>query len=161
MYNGFGDKPSLLFAVGERIVAGGGAPEPSEERDLAAELLAEPDPRRRIEIVAAETRRVWEGGMLQFESMLLDAAASDPRAAEVASAAWQQKFEENRQLFALVFPEGSRRTDLDHDEALDLLFALDSAAFARILIEDRGWSYDQFERVLATTLERLFLGSSD
>ena len=98
--------------------------------------------------------------MLDFESMLLEAAASDPRAAEVAAEAWQRKLAEDRQVFDLVFPAGTLPAGLDRDSALDLFFALDSSAFVRILIKDRGWSFDQFEQELAGMLERLFMGSS-
>jgi hypothetical protein len=37
-----------------------------------------------------------------------------------------------------------------------VFFALDSAAFVRILIDDRGWSYDTYERWLAAILRRIF-----
>ena len=160
VYNGFRDKPSLLFAVGERIVSGAAAAA-SPPRDFAEEIGAESDPHRRIEIGAAWARTVWEQGMLDFESMLLDAAASDPRAADVAAAAWQQKFQEDRQAFDLIFPAGTLPAGLDRDHALDLFFAMDSAAFVRILIKDRGWSFDQFEHELAGMLARVFVDPSD
>lgn len=154
IYNVFSDKPSLLVAVGLRVVAGELSPRPA--RDFEAELRAATDPLERIHIAAAWSRMVWEQGMLRFESMLLDAAASDPRAAEVARSVWQQKYDDNKRLFAVVFPEDSRRPGDDFDDAYDVLFALDSAAFVRILIDDRGWTFDKYERWLATILRRLF-----
>lgn len=156
VYNVFGDKPSLLVAVGMRVLSGALAPGGAEGGDFRTRLLAQPDQRSRIRFAAAWERMIWEKGMLRFESMLLDAAASDPRAAEIAAAVWKQKYDENRELFALAFPTDQRPAGDDPDEAYDLFFALDSAAFVRILIDDRGWSFDTYEKWLATMLERLF-----
>lgn len=154
IYNVFGDKPSLLAAVGLRVVAGEVGPSP--KRDFEAELRAAPGVQERIEIAVAWSRMVWEQGMLRFEAMLLDAAAADARAAEVARTMWQQKYDENKRLFALVFPEDCRHPGDDFDDAYDVFFALDSAAFVRILIDDRGWTFDKYERWLATIVRRLF-----
>lgn len=93
--------------------------------------------------------------MLRFESMLLEADAHDARAAAVAESVWQRKYDENRELFAAVFA-GSMRPEDDFDEAYDVFFALNSAAFVRVLVDDRGWTFDTYERWTATMLRRLF-----
>lgn len=156
VYNAFGDKPSLLVAVGVRVVSGALAPDLAEGGDLRAQLLATDDPLERIEIAARWERMIWEHGMLRFESMVLDAAATDPRAAEIAETTWRRKYEENKPLFAIAFPEDLRPPGDDPDEAYDLFFALGSAAFTRILIDERGWSFDDYERWIAKILRRLF-----
>lgn len=159
VYNTFGDKPGLLYAVGQRVVSGQLAPEGN--RSLASELRDEPNPERRIEIIAEWSRMTSEQGMLEFESMLLDAAGSDPRVTEVAAQAWRQKYEDTKRVFPLVFPDEVRNDDFALQEALDLVFAIDSAAFTRTLIEDRDWSWDKYERLLAVVLRRLFARISD
>lgn len=158
IYNTFGDKPTLLYEVGVRIVSGELASDEATKRDFATELTTEPDPMGKIRIAAAWSRMTWEQGMLQFETMLLDAAATDPRVADIANQAWEQKYRDNERLFPLVFPEPARHNDA-LDDQLDLLFAIDSAAFVRILIEDRGWSWDKYEEWLATILQRLLLNN--
>lgn len=158
VYNNFGDKPTLLYEVGNRVVSG----ERSDDgRDLLGEITAETDPLRRIEMIAAESRRTYEEGMLQLESMLLDAAGSEPRVAEIAAGAWHQKYEDIERVFPAVFPEEVRNGDFDLDEAIDLVYAVQSAASIRILIEDRNWSWDKYERLLVTTLRRLFTRVQD
>jgi AcrR family transcriptional regulator len=156
VYNAFSDKPSLLVAVGLRVLSGELVPAFSDQGDFRTQLLAKSDPIERSTFAAAWSRMVWEQGMLRFESMLLDAAASDPRAAEVAATIWQRKYDENKELFALAFPEAYRNVGVDPEESYDVFFALDSAAFVRILIDDRGWSYDTYERWLAAILRRIF-----
>lgn len=160
VYTTFGDKPSLLFEVGVAVLSGELGAESPDTRDYVAEILAEDDVDRRLALAAAWERSVWERGMLRFESMLLDAAATDSRAAEVAAAAWKQKYEQNRELFAAIFPPAWRNPGDDFDELYDLFFALDSAAFVRILVEDRGWSFDDFERWFAEMLRRVFVRPS-
>jgi AcrR family transcriptional regulator len=160
VYNIFGDKPSLLVAVGDRVIAGEAEPEGPPGRNYEAELRAASNDAERVELAAAWSRTVWEGGMLRFESMLLDAGAHDARAAAVAESVWQRKYDENRALFAAVFA-GSVRAEDDFDEAYDVFFALNSAAFVRVLIDDRGWTFDTYERWTATMLRRLFTGRED
>lgn len=164
VYATFGDKPSLLVAVGMRVITGevtngdttaGDASRPAEP-DIAAELNAAPDQDTRTAIAARWARRTWEHGMLRFEAMLLDAAGTDPRAAEVAATMWKQKYDENRQLFELAFPPRQFPAGGDPDASYDIFFAIDSAAFVRILIDDCGWSWDEFERRLVTILRRQF-----
>lgn len=155
IYNVFGDKPSLLVAVGLRAVSGVLAPDATPGHDFESELRAAPGPRERVEVAAKWSRRVWEGGVLRFESMLLD-AASDPRAAEIAASVWKRKVDYNRRLFPIAFPKRSLPAGDDFDEAFDLFCAIDSAAFVRILIDDRGWTFDRYERWVAVILRRLF-----
>lgn len=158
VYNTFDDKPTLLYEVGKQVVSGDlGA----ERRHLVAQLQTEEDPLQRIAVIAAETRRTYEQGMLRFESMLLDAAASDARVAEIAAGAWRQKYEDIERLFPLILPDEVRNDDFDLNEAIDLVFAMENASSMRILIEDRGWSWDQYERLYATTLRRLFTRIQD
>lgn len=156
IYKAFGDKPSLLVAVGMRVVSGELAPELSEAGDLRAQLLAREDLEERIAFAAAWSRMVWEKGMLRFEAMMLDAGASDPRAAEIASELWQRKYDEDRELFNEVFPASARPHGDDPDEGYDVFFGLQSAAFVRILIDDCGWSWDTYEQWTAKMLRRLF-----
>lgn len=157
VYKVFGDKPSLLVAVGERVVSAGTSDGSQAGRDYLAEIRSESEIEKRLTSLAAWSRSVWEGGMLEFESMLLDAAGTDARAAEVAQEVWDRKYEESRALTADVFKDDSLPGRDDADDVADLLFALDSAAFVRILIHDRGWSFEKYERWLVTILERLFV----
>lgn len=156
IYKVFGDKPSLLVAVGDRVISIAFESSGRADVDIASSLRAETDPLERIRLAATWSRMTWEQGMLDFESMLLDAAGADARAAEVADHVWQRKYEENKHWFALVFPPESLPKGDDFDEIYDLFFALDSASFVRILVRDRGWTYDDYERWLIKILRRLF-----
>lgn len=154
VYTSFGDKPSLLTEVGLRVISGTG--EHETDNDFAAALADSNGLDQRIAIGAAEARRVWEGGMLEFEAMLLDAAASEPRAADLAQQMWQRKYDENKRIFEVMIPRDVLPVGVDFDQAYDVFFALDSAAFTRILIEDRNWDWDTYQHWFATIIRRLF-----
>jgi AcrR family transcriptional regulator len=156
VYAVFADKPSLLVEVGRDVISGYLSQDAAPIRDFETEIRTVADPGDRIALAAAWNRSVWERGMLRFESMLLDAAATDPRASEVAAAVWKRKYDENKELFAVAFPEETRRPSDDFDDLYDIFFALDSAAFVRILIDDRGWTFDQYEGWLRAIMRRLF-----
>ena len=161
VYSVFGDKPSLLVEVGLNVISGELSQDATPVRDYAAAIRTAGDDEERIAVAAAWSRSVWERGMLRFESMLLDAAATDPRTAEIAASVWERKYDENKELFAVAFPAQSRRRGDDFDDLYDLFFAMDSAAFVRILIDDRGWTFDKYERWLRAVLRRLFTRFGD
>jgi hypothetical protein len=52
---------------------------------------------------------------------------------------------------------GLLRTDLDLDEAADVIWATNSPEFYLLLVGERGWSPDKFEAWLAPTRIRLLL----
>ena len=54
--------------------------------------------------------------------------------------------------------ESSLRPGLDMDAATDVVYALGSPETYRLLVTDRGWSRDRFERWYGDALERLLLG---
>lgn len=154
VYNTFGDKASLLYAVAAQVVSQG-------EAKLTAELAAEADPRARVRVVARQSRQTWEHGMVEFESMVFDAAANDPRLQEMARRALEAKYEDYKAGCQILFPEGVLRPGVEVDDVVDLMLAFDSAAVVRTLTHDRGWSLDKYEHWLAQFIERLFMRPQD
>ncbi len=154
VYNTFGDKPSLLYAVAARVVSQG-------EAIAMAELAAEADPRERVRVIARWARQTWEQGMVEFESMVFDAAASDPRLQEMARRAREAKYQNYKAGCQILFPEGVLRPGVELDDVVDLMLAFDSAAVVRTLTHDRGWSLDKYEHWLAQFIERLFISRQD
>ena len=157
IYDAFGDKAALLFAVGARVVAREDEPMPLSESDAWARVRRESDPIRRLELVAHFAREAWEGGMVEFESMVFDAAATDPRLHELARTALAAKRRDTAAVAAILFPDGVRRPDLKLEDIVDLVVAIDSAAVVRTLVQDLGWTYDKYERWLVEFLGRQFL----
>ncbi len=110
-----------------------------------------------MRIAARLSRAMWESGMLEFETMIFDTIATDTRLRELAHQAVQGKRQDSETVFDILFPPEVLRADVSKDEAIDLILAIDSAPVVRRLIEDLGWSYEQYERWLVHIPERLFL----
>ncbi len=60
-----------------------------------------------------------------------------------------------RRMLALVKGSGKLRRGLTLDRAADILYAVASPDSYRLLVEDRGWSPERFERWLAELLDRV------
>ena len=151
VYNAFGDKATLLLAVGEQVLRA------EDSEGWIARMRAEPDPIRRIELVASWSRDLWEHGLLELEAMLLEAGSVDARLAEVAEHARQSKLQMHRSLSAILFPDEIRRPDVTLDEVAGLTMAIDSAAVVRTLVSHLGWTFETYERWLVEILVRTFL----
>jgi AcrR family transcriptional regulator len=156
VYDAFGDKAALLYAVGERLADPQAEQVPVSESAAWQRLGDEPDPRARIRLAAGVERKMWERGMVDFEAMVTDAAAADPRLRDLARMAMEAKRRSTRAVAELLFADDCLRPDLTLDDAVDLMVAVDSAAVIRTLV-GLGWSYDKCERWLGDFLERQFL----
>lgn len=157
VYDNFGDKASLLYAVAERVVARQDDPVPLGDSRAWAELANEPDPRARVRTAARLSREAWEAGMIEFETMIFDTAASDAQLRDLARDAVHGKREDAAAVIDNVLPPEVVRPGVSRDEILDLLVAIDSAHVVRTLTQELGWTFDQYEHWLAEILERLFL----
>ena len=154
VYGVFGNKRSILATLVDVSIAGDDAPVAIVDRPWVAELRAEPDLRRRIRMLARNGRRILERRS-PIDSVL-DAAAATDR--EIASL-WQRVREERhagqRRMLELVRGDARLRRGVTLDRAADTFYAVASPESYRLLVEDRGWSPDRFERWIADALERL------
>ena len=160
VYDNFGDKAALLCAVGERIAALADEPVPFAESTAWNRLREDRDPRARIRLAAHLDREMWEGGMVEFESMLFDGAATDPRLETLARTAMEAKRRSSRVVAEIVFADGALRPGLTLDEVVDIMVAVDSAAVIRTF-QQLGWSFDKYERWLVEFMERQFLRAEE
>jgi AcrR family transcriptional regulator len=156
IYATFGNKRSLLSQVIDVSIAGDDAPVPVMERSWVREMRDEPDPQRRLRILARNGRSILERTTPIYE-VLRGAAPAD---AEI-SALWErnkaQRFAGQRELLRVLAAGGALREGLTARAAADILFAIGSPETYRLLVVDRGWSADRFEHWYADTLARLLL----
>jgi AcrR family transcriptional regulator len=156
IYATFGNKRSLLSQVIDVSIAGDDAPVPVMERSWVREMRDEPDPQRRLRILARNGRSILERTTPIYE-VLRGAAPAD---AEI-SALWErnkaQRFAGQRELLRVLAAGGALREGLTARAAADILFAIGSPETYRLLVGDRGWSADRFEHWYADTLARLLL----
>ena len=159
LYATFGSKRSILSALVDVSIAGDDEAVPIADRAWVGELRAEPDPRRRIRMLAHQGRLILER-RTPIDGVLQAAAATDP---EIA-ALWQQVREQRHTgqgaLLRMAVGPGNLRPGLSWSAAVDIGYAIGSPETYRSLVDDRGWSPERFERWYAESLERL-LGVRD
>ena len=156
VYATFGNKRSLLSSVINVSITGDDEPVPLLDRAWVQEMRDEPDPRRRLRILARNGRTILERITPIYE-VLRGAAAADPEIAVLWELYKSQRFAGQRELVRIVGAGGSLRKGLSADAAADTLFTIGSPETYRLLTVDRGWTPDRFERWYARTLARLLL----
>lgn len=156
VYATVGKKPALFRLLIETAISGGDRAVPAEEREYVRAIQAETDAARKLQLYAAALRTIQEQLAPLFR-VLQGAAALD---AELA-ALWRSISErraQNMRLFAANLAEtGRMRRGLSIEAAADIIWSMNSPEFYLLLVEERGWSSQEFENWQADAWVRLLL----
>ncbi|MFZ0217462.1 MAG: helix-turn-helix domain-containing protein [Candidatus Dormiibacterota bacterium] len=156
VYAAVGVKPVLFRLLVESAISGTDEAVPADERDYVLDLKSESDPQRKVEIYARAIRRIMERLAPLFR-LLRDAAAVDPE----LRALWEE-IAERRARNMLGFAQelddsGGLRDGVSTQEAADVIWAMNSPEFFLLLVHERRWTGDRFQRWLAGTWAQLLL----
>jgi AcrR family transcriptional regulator len=156
VYATVGKKPALFRLLIETAISGSATAVPTEERDYVQAIRTEPDAARKLRIYAAALRSIQERLAPLFR-VLQGAAPLDPELA----ALWQsisQRRAKNMRLFAAdLAATGRLRPHLPLAKAADIIWSMNSPEFYLLLVEQRGWSPQEFEDWLADAWIQLLL----
>jgi AcrR family transcriptional regulator len=159
VYRSFGSKVALFGAVVEAALAGGveRAELPVEERPAIAAIIAETDPVKQVAMYAATQPGIHRraGPLLRA---VRDASALDPEGARVWSEIEAQRHAGQARMAGLLASRGALREGLGVEIASDLIWTLTSLAVHDLIVVERGWSSEQYERWLTDALTRELLG---
>lgn len=155
VYLAFDTKARLLRAVWDMALKGDPADAPVAERPWYVAVLEEPDPERKLRRLA-QASCVVKGRIAVLLRVIRDAAPSD----EEIGALWeliQSDFHANQgAVVATLDRAGALAAGLDAGRATDILWTLNHPDVWLLLVEDRGWSPEQFEAWLGdTAIEQL------
>jgi AcrR family transcriptional regulator len=154
IYAAFGNKRALLAAVVGIAISGDADTGPIMAQAWVQEVRDEPDPHRRVLILAANGRAILERRHA-IDDVVRSAAASDPDIAALHEAGKAQRFAGQRELVRVVIGTARLRRGLDLETAADAVYALGSPETYRLLVIDRGWTGDRFELWYGETIDRL------
>ena len=143
VYVAFETKSGLLRALWNHQLRGGHDEIPMGEQDWYREVLAEPDPGRKLELTARASRAVKER-ICPTLDVIRSAATTD---ADI-SALWtriQTDFHANQRAIVASFAK-ALRADLDVERAADILWTLNHPNVWQLLVRERGWTAEQWER---------------
>ena len=147
VYSAFGAKREILSLICEKWLEQAGA------RERAAEILAEPDPVDRLRGAARWLRALYETG---FDVVMIFEAATD-ESPETRALLRSKLAGRNEVMDAMIASlESQLRVPLR--EAQAVYRALAAPGVYRELVEESGWTADEFERWVSDALERQLLG---
>lgn len=130
------------------------------ERQPVRSLLSDPDPRKMLAgfvgIVAEVNSRTTT-----IYRILVSAAASDPDAAALLDELTRQRQEGQGGLARSLARGGALRPELRERDAGDIIHALMSPEVYRLLVVDRGWPPERYEKWLTETLVDQLLAPAD
>jgi AcrR family transcriptional regulator len=148
VYAVFKNKRNILKAIREAWH------QQSGQREIYAQALQEADPKKRLAIAAHATRRQWETSAAMI-AISLSAASVD---AEAAAELQESLAGRRRGMGAFVQNSISLlRSDFTVEQATALYLALTRAEVYQELVDQWGWSPDEYEQWLAKTLQQQLL----
>lgn len=151
VYRLFSSKLGILHALLDTSIGGDDQPIPVQHRTEVAALLEEPDARTLLAgfVAIAVAINVRSNDLYQI---LWSASASDA-AASALFTDYQRQRAEGQGRFARSLAEAKAlRPGLRERDAADLIHAFASPELYRLLVADKGWRVDRYERWLLDTL---------
>lgn len=124
--------------------------EQTQAREINEKAAVQSDPERRIEMVAHASRRQWELGST-LVAIYQGAAAADREAAAELDAALRGRRETLDRVVDGM--KEALRPDLDAGRAAAILRALCRAEVYRELVDESGWTPEEYEAWLAKALK--------
>jgi AcrR family transcriptional regulator len=147
IYVYFPTKAAVVHALWDARLGGDEADLPVLEREWYRAVVNEPDPERKLRLVAAQSRRVKSrsGALLE---MIRAAAPADSEIATLWSDIEAKLLDVQRSIVEQLHATGSLASALDVTRATDILWTLNHPAVWQLLVVGRRWTDEQYERWL-------------
>lgn len=159
VYRLFSSKLGILKSVLDISIGGDDKAVAVADRPQVRALLSDADPHSRLAGFAALLRELL-GRAAPVYRILADAARSDEAAAALLAEIARQRQEGQRRIARSLARSNSLRPGLKERDAADIIHALASPDVYGLLVLDRGWSGDRYERWLTAILTEQLLSPS-
>jgi AcrR family transcriptional regulator len=156
IYLSIGSKASLVRYLVETALSGTDEPAPATQRKGVSEIRAEPDPRRKLQLFAGLVRPMLER-LAPIWQVVMEAAPSDPEVSSIVAELQRRHVGSMQLVIEHIAGAGRLRPAISKDAASDVLWAMNSPEFYRLLVVGRGWTAEMFENWLADTWQRILL----
>ncbi|MGW3498365.1 TetR/AcrR family transcriptional regulator [Streptomyces sp. NPDC001020] len=145
IYFSFGSKQQILKELIDVHIAGDEDPVPTLERPQVVEALEAEDPREQLRLQVHLTRVVYErvGPLLE---VLRNAATTSGDGAELWEANKRQRQVVQRRFVDSLVAKKALREGLTPERAVDISYALLGPELYHLLVTERGWSPEEWER---------------
>jgi len=151
VYRLFSSKRGILKAILDVSIVGDDEAVPLADRPHVRALFADPDPTDQLAGFVTVTSEV-NSRTAPIYRILVSAASSDPDAAALLEDLNRQRQAGQGQIARSLARAGALRPGLRERDAADIIHALMSPEVYRLLVLDRGWPPQRYERWLIETL---------
>jgi TetR/AcrR family transcriptional regulator, regulator of autoinduction and epiphytic fitness len=158
LYRLFSSKHGILKALLDISIVGDEEAVPMADRPEVRTLLSEADPRSKLAGFAKITAQL-NSRVAPLYLVLVSAAGSDSDAAALLDELTRQRQTGQRRIARSLALAGALRPELRERDAADVIHALMSPELYRLLVIDRHWKSERYERWLTNTLADQLLAS--
>jgi AcrR family transcriptional regulator len=151
VYRLFSSKLGILKAVLDISIGGDDQAVAMADRPKVRALLADQDPHKRLAGFAGLLRDLM-ARTAPVHRILADAARSDEEAAALLREIARQRHEGQHRIARSLARSRALRAGLRERDAADIIHALASPEVYGLLVLDRGWSADRYEKWLTAIL---------
>lgn len=151
VYRLFSSKRGILKALLDVSIVGDDRAVPLADRPQARSLFADPDPKRQLAGFVGLVAQV-NSRAAPIYRILVSAAGSDPDAAALLDELTRQRQQGQGLIARSLARAGALRPDLRERDAADIIYALMSPELYRLLVIERGWPPERYERWLTAIL---------
>ncbi len=151
VYRLFSSKHGILKALFDVSIVGDHEDVPMSERPQVRSLLDRPDPEAQLAGFVRITVQVNER-IAPLYRILVSAAGTDPDAAAQLDELTRQRQQGQRQIARSLARAGALRPELRERDAADVIHALLSPELYRLLVVDRRWPVERYQRWLTEAL---------
>jgi len=154
VYASVGRKPELARLLIETAISGTDQAIPAEQRDYVRAVQAAPDAETKIALYAAAITAIAPR-LAVVLAIIQQAAHTEPDLAALWDQIAERRAANMRRFVADLAAVTPLRLDLG--DAADIVWATNAAELYQLLVGQRGWSPQRYERFLTDTWHRLLL----
>ena len=154
VYAAAGRKPELARLLIETAISGTDQAIPAEQRGYVQAIQTAPDAASKIAIYAAAITAIAPR-LAPVLGIIQQAAYAEPELARLWNEIAERRAANMRRFVADLATVAQLRLDLD--QAANIVWATNATEIYQLLVGQRGWSPQRYERFLADTWHRLLL----
>ena len=156
VYVAFETKSGVLRALWHLLLRGDEADVPIGERDWYRQVVAEPDPERKLRLGAHNARLVKERAAAIMD-VIRQGAPADPDIETLWNRIQTDFYDNQRVIVESLHKMKALRPGLDVTGATDILWTLNHPDLWQLLVVQRGWTPERYEKWFADTVTEQLL----
>jgi AcrR family transcriptional regulator len=150
VYVAFETKSGVLRALWNARLRGGQEDAPMAQQALYREVLEEPYPERQL-LLNARNSREGKLRIAALAEVIRSAAPLDPEIADLWARINTEYHANQRAIVETLDDKNALHRELDVDRATDILWTINHPNTWQLLVTQRGWDPEQYERWAAET----------